>query len=90
MEVTPAVLQLAVFLHLQAESDAQLALVLALCRRKRRHTWWVRPWLTVQRYGQYETLMQELLQLFAFSQRHCADCAELEVDMLSVRLPVRK
>jgi len=46
MEVTPAVLQRAVLLHFQAERDAQLALVLALPRRRRRHRWWVKPWLT--------------------------------------------
>ncbi|XP_072164307.1 uncharacterized protein [Diadema setosum] len=63
--IQPAGIQLALLLQIQAERDAQLALiVLALKgRRRRRHRWWVKLWLTVERrlqYGQYETLMQEL------------------------------
>lgn len=63
MEDAQNALQLALLLGIEAERNAQLALILALRRRKRRHRWWVRPWLTIERrlhYGQYETLMQEL------------------------------
>ena len=56
-------MQVAILLQIEAERNIQMGLAQALRRRQRRHRWWVRPWLTVERrlqYGQFETLMQEL------------------------------
>ena len=53
-------MQVAILLQIEAERNIQMGLAQALTRRQRRHRWWVRPWLTVERrlqYGQFETLM---------------------------------
>ena len=65
MEVGRVGLQVAVLMQIEAERLLQIGMVglHRLRRRQRRHRWWVRPWLTVERrlqYGQFETLMQEL------------------------------